>query len=136
MKKTLAVFSLIACALIARTQTQPQIAKQHQMESFTIKDVLWTTEIKTNVIEGSNAEGCGACRGIYLNGWAVMHDRSYPGHDGRAWKEANERWSITNEVQVNTLTFRWLGKERTVVDEFLLTSVTNRQVLQHEWVTK
>lgn len=94
-----------------------------------------TSFLSTNVVYGHNGQGCGDCRGIWMHNWALHHDTTHPGHDGRPWKDATAQWWITNVVQVQTLVFAWLGKERNVTDEFLISSVTNYQVLQHQWVT-
>lgn len=84
-----------------------------------------TSTLKTNVVNGDNTK------------WEIDPTRiltSYPPQPAyRISHQPTERWAITNVVETHTLVFNWRGKSRTISEDVLIHSTTNRQVLKQEW---
>lgn len=101
-----------------------------------------TSTLRTNVLYWDNGlMECPTCasraaiakaRGGFYP-YLDYHDTTYPGHDSRPFKSADERRWITNVVRIHTLTFPWRGQTNIVTSEEIVSSATNYQYLKTEW---
>ena len=92
--------------------------------------VTITSQVVTNVIEGNNQLGCGTCEMLRKNPGLLIY---HPWHNSEEWRDADEKWVITNTIRRDTLTLEWKGQTLSHVEETVLNSKTNRWKLRAEW---
>jgi hypothetical protein len=96
--------------------------------------VTITIQVVTNVVEGNNQRGCSTCEMLRKAAESGTIPAIYhPWHNADVWREADEKWTITNTVKRVTMTLEWQGKTLTHTNEEVLNSKTNRWKLHAEW---
>lgn len=96
--------------------------------------VIITSQVVTNVVEGNNQRGCSTCEMLRKGAESGSIPAIYhPWHNAESWREADEKWTITNTLKRVTVTLEWRGQTLTHTDETVLNSTTNRWKLRAEW---
>lgn len=94
-----------------------------------------TTITTTNVITGDNSSGCNLCFDEFGNrkGPYSSYTPAVVGPPCQPFRQATERWIITNIFRLVTIDTTYQGKPITYSDLQALSSATNRMTLHKEW---
>ena len=85
----------------------------------------------TNVVEADNSTGCRTCEQLRQNpGILIYHECDV----FKPYRAATERTVTTTVKRVTTLRFTWMGKERAVTHEEILSEDVKKYVKKEEWV--
>lgn len=129
MKRTPVLFILLVAGMIVGQQTIGRVEVIRRTLPVEI-----TTEMASEVSEGSNERGCSTCamlranaeKGIVL---AIYHECSIR----EPYSAATEKWVISNLVKRVTVVIALDGVNLTNAQSILMASTTNRWKLESEW---
>lgn len=104
---------------------------------FTNIQAKISTTIVTNVASGDNSSGCNICYGKqfgHFSGEVIPSTpATWPPSNCQPYKEATERWTISNIIARVEVSVKWKDKDLVHVEETPISSVTNRWKLSTEW---
>lgn len=133
--KRLLPFAIEVAIAIALIFAVGAIALFAQEESTIVNVALKiTSAVSTNIVAGDNRQGCDLCHQMSSGG--VVITIFHPPHGAVTWKEATEKWIITNIVRNITYSFTIDGRYQEVKENFLVGSTTNRWKLVEQWTAQ